>query len=291
MRFKSLLLAVALLSPSAFAESNLLPFLVFSKTSIQSQQSDYQGHTGALGAVDLVNYEIVGDLESASSIRVENGSVRGTVKAPAISLKRATGKRGKYTSAVQGVLNSASYEMDSLAMKLSALATTGKAEQGTAMIDGRQISGLKFTATRELEVIDVTADELSRTSEILLDGAGLLLIRVSGTNVSLRHKATHVISSLRPEQVVFFFPDARSIELSYSGGARDRYNGTHWGIPGSVVAPNALVHFAEVLVTGQLYVGQICTDRGLNGGQVNASYSILLKQLSAGCGNAAPRCR
>jgi choice-of-anchor A domain-containing protein len=291
MRPKFLLLAAALLSPSAFAQSNLLPFLVFSKTSIQSQQSDYQGHTGAMGAIDLVNYEIVGDLESASSIRVEHGSVRGTIKAPNISLKKATGKRGKYTTSVQGVLNSASSEMDSIAMKLSALATTGKAEQGTAILEGRQVSGLKFTAARDLEVIDVTADELNRTGEILIDGSGLLLIRVSGSNVNLRHKAIHMVSGIRPEQIVFFFPDARSIELSYSGGARDRYNGTHWGIPGSVVAPNALVHFAEILVTGQLYVGQICTDRGLNGGQVNAGYSILLKQLSEGCGNTAPRCR
>jgi choice-of-anchor A domain-containing protein len=288
---KFLLLAAALLSPSAFAESNLLPFLVFSKTSIQSQQSDYQGHTGALGAIDLVNYEIVGDLESASSVRVENGSVRGTVKAPAISLKRATGKRGKYTTATQNLLASAAYEMDSLAMKLSALANTGKAEYANISSNGRQMTGLKFTATRELEVIDVTADELSRANGIILDGSGLLLIRVSGTNVNLRNKATHVISSLRPEQVVFYFPEARSLELSYSGGATDPYNGTHWGIPGSVVAPYALVHFAEVLVTGQLYVGQICTDRGLNGGQVNAAYSILLKSLSQGCGYTAPRCR
>jgi choice-of-anchor A domain-containing protein len=288
---KFLLLAATLLSPSAFADSNLLPFLVFSKTSIQSQQSDYQGHTGALGAIELSNYEIVGDLESASSIRVENGSIRGTIKAPSISLKRATGKRGKYTTATQNLLQSASFEMDSLAMKLSALANTGKPEAATVTLDGRQISGLKFTATRELEVIDVTADELSRTREIILDGSGLLLIRVSGTNVNLRGKATHVASSLRPEQVVFYFPDARSIELSYSGGAKDRHSGTHWGIPGSVVAPSALVHFAEILVTGQLYVGQICTDHGLNGGQVNAAYSILLQRLSMGCGNTLPRCR
>lgn len=288
---KFLLLAAALLSPSAFAESNLLPFLVFSKTSIQSQQSDYQGHTGALGAIDLVNYEIVGDLESNSSVRLENGSVRGTIKAPAISLKRATGARGKYTAATQALLNSASYEMDSLAMKLSALANTGKAEFASLTVGARQFTGLKFTATRELEVIDVTADELSRANGIILDGSGLLLIRVSGTNVNLRGKATHVISGLRPEQVVFYFPEARSIELSHSGGAKDPYYGTHWGIPGSVVAPYALVHFAEILVTGQLYAGQICTDRGLNGGQVNAAYSILLKSLSQGCGNTVPRCR
>lgn len=288
---KILLLAATLLSPSAFAASDLLPFLVFSKTSITSQQSDYQGHTGALGAIDLVNYEIVGDLESASSIRVESGSVRGTIKAPTVSLKRATGKRGKYTASSASLLNSASYEMDSLAMKLSALANTGKAEYGKANVDGREVSGLKFTATRSLEVIDVTADEIGAASQIILDGNGLLLIRVSGTNVSLRGKATHVASGLRPEQVVFFFPEARSLELSYTGGARDPQNGTHWGIPGSVVAPHALVHFAEILVTGQLYAGQICTDRGLNGGQVNAAYSILLKQLSEGCGNTVPRCR
>ncbi|MCO5143156.1 MAG: choice-of-anchor A family protein [Oligoflexia bacterium] len=277
---------------TSFANSNLQNFLVFSKTSIQSQSSDYQGHTGALGSIELHNYEIAGYLASASSIQLIEGSVRGYALAPKVSLKRATAKRAPYSQELQNQLQAASYEIDSLSLKLASFQTTATVERSTITIEhDRVVHGLKFSANKNLEIIDIRSEELEQTNNLIFDGEGLLLVRIHGKHIDLQKKGTYIISNIRPEQIVFFFPDAQSIELSYSGGARNPVDNTHWGIPGSIVAPKALVHFAEILVTGQMYVGQICTENGLNGGQVNASYSILLKELLSGCAKNISGCR
>lgn len=275
---KSLLaLSLALLPLSASAQ--LLPHLVFSKTSIQSQKSDYQGKTGANGAIDLEDFEIVGDLDSATQVKLVRGSVRGQVSAPNVSLQKATGRKVRFTQAKANSLYAASYELDALALRLSSYPATAAAEFAQREVRGRTAQGLLFKASQALEVIDINASELNRTNTLIFEGNGSsqLLIRVRGSSVSLQRKETIVTQGIRPEQITFFFPEARSLELSYSGGAMDPATNIHWGIPGSVVAPNALVHFAEILVTGRLYAGQICTDAGLNGGQVNYARNALIE--------------
>lgn len=285
-------LAVALLSPLAQA-SNLLPYLVFSRSSIESQHSDYQGNTGAVGQINLSNFEIRGALYSGQGIRMTDGSVHGLSRAPRISTTRASLRRGSYDANVANHLNAASQEMGDLAVRLSSYPATASAETVLANQRGSSVNALKFTATRPLEVIDVDAATVSAYSALVFEGNGssLLLVRVRGSVANLSNKATIVTRGITPAQIVLYFPEASSVDISYSGGAVDPATGTHWGIPGAILAPNAAVHFAEVLVTGEVYVGQLCTQLGLNGGQVNFSQSILLNNANVGGGcPPQPRC-
>ncbi len=262
----------------AQASTELLSYLVFAKQGIQSQSSDYQGATGAMGAVDLTKFEIVGHLESTNSIRLVEGSVKGQSRAPRVTARRASVHRASFTQVTERKLSNADRGLDTISARLSAYPSTSQALRTT--------DGISIVASRSLEVVDIDEATFASAASLHLEGDGrsLLLVRIRGAFVNFQNKGVFVSRGLRPEQVVFYFPDALEMELSYSGGAKDPASGLSWGIPGSIVAPLARVHFAEILVTGKFYVGSICTRTGLNGGQVNAADSVLLReQLGCPC--------
>lgn len=254
-------LVLTLLVPTANANS-LSSFQVFANSTIQSQKSDYQGSTGALGAIQLSNFEIVGDLASRKAVEFRSGSVRGAVRAPKTYFKR-TGARRSSPLPVQ---------LDQAGSDLVALTTRLNAYRSTSHINGETIE-----AHNAVEVIDL--ESLPRNLFISGRRESLVLVRVHGTNVDFKNRGVFLIGNMRPEQITFFFPEAATLELSYSGGPE-------WGVPGSVVAPYAKTHFAEILVTGRLYVGSVCTNADLNGGQVNAGGALLLD--GAGSCNCQP---
>ena len=275
MRLFVFALAVSLAGPAHAA--GLLDYLVFAKTGIQSQSSDYQGATASAGPIELSHFEIKGDLHSSESIRMAHGSVRGTARAPQVTLNHVGGRRGSYGSSTERQILGSYKQLDEITRWLSSFAPTNTAAFVQREINGAWLTGLDLVASQEIEVVDIDASTLQTTDNLFLSGndRALLLVRIHGQLVDFSHKGVFVVGGIRPEQVTFFFPEATSLELSYSGGPL--------GIPGTVVAPGARVHFAEILVTGHLYAGTICTDGGLNGGQVNAARSTLLERAHRDC--------
>lgn len=277
MRLFVFALAVSLAGP-AHAAGDLLDYLVFAKTGIQSQSSDYQGATASAGPIELTHFEIKGDLHSSESIRVTHGSVRGTARAPKITLNHVGGRRGSYGSSTERQILSSYRQLDEISRWLSSFAPTSSAAYVQRDIGGEWLTGLDLVASQEIEVIDIEASDLQSAGNLFLSGndRALLLVRVHGARVDFSRKGVFLVGGIRPEQVTFFFPEATSLELSRSGGPA-------LGIPGTVIAPGARVHFAEILVTGHLFAGMICTDAGLNGGQVNAGRSTLLERAHRDC--------
>ncbi len=126
----------------------------------------------------------------------------------------------------------------------------------------------RASVKRDVEVVDLNGDRLAAAgngeTRLVLSGDrdGLLLVRVHGRSVHLRHVGFSVEGGLDPSHIVFFFPDASDLEISESGGARGD-DGTTWNIPGSIIAPDASVTFAASTVTGQLFADSIMSVPGL----------------------------
>lgn len=297
-------LLVALFWLPAPARAELENYLVFARDGIQGQQSDFQGRTGSLGSISLAHFEIVGDLVAGESIRISDASVRGTLRAPYVQATRVGGYRAlRRDSGATASLARAAAELNSVAQRLSSYAATTQAVEATdsvyacdstrgsrrgergvnyCSLTSREVRGWKISATRAVEVVDLDAANLTGGA-LILEGGGQssLLIRVRGDSVDFRRVGIFLRGGLTASQVVFYFPEARSLNLSDSGGAVDPATGAMLGIPGSVVAPHATVEFADVLVTGQVLVANLCTERGRRTGQVNFALADLLKPI--GC--------
>lgn len=279
-----LLVLIALfLSPAAKAET-LKDFLVFSRTSIEAKNSDFQGRTGALGEVQLQNFFIGGDLDSATAISLKHGTIKGAARAPGVRLTRATAKRRAVGSSFNSALVEANAQIDGLSSWLSGLEATAAPLWGSYPVRGEAgelvADGLLFRAERPLEVIGLRAEDFAAARNLVLEGSRetLLVVRIYGDNPSFLNKGVFVRGELRPEQVIFFFPEATSLNLSQAGGAVNPYDGKSWGIPGSVVAPYAVVNFSSILVTGQLFAGRICNTSALPTGQVNFGMSLIIER-------------
>ena len=279
----SILLALAL-SLSAQA-APLKDYLVFSRTTIEGKRSDFQGTTAALGAIQLENFLIAGDLASSTSISLRSGTVKGAALAPSISLSKATArKRGKASTA--GLVE-ANGQIDSLAQRLSSLDATAAPAWGSGLVRGEQgdvsVDGLFLTSTQAVEVIGIRAEDFAAASNLVLDGSAdsLLIVRIYGSNVSFANKGVFLRGNLKPANVIFYFPEATGLELGSAGGAVDPVTGVHYGIPGTVIAPYAVVNFYSVLVTGQLFVGRLCNTTDLPTGQVNYGRSLYIDRYYA----------
>jgi choice-of-anchor A domain-containing protein len=290
MRF--LFIAAAAFLSTGFAEaSTLKDYLVFSRTSIEGQNSDFQGNTGALGGISLRHFFIGGNLDSASSVSLADGTVKGAARGPSVRLSRATARKRAASSAQNQALVEANAQIDGLASWLANLDATSAPVWGSAMVRGEagklSADGLLLTASRPLEVIGLRAEDFASAANLVLEGSAdsLLVVRIYGTNPSFVNKGVFVRGGLRPEQVIFFFPEASKLELSQGGGAVDPVTGKPWGIPGSVVAPYAVVEFSSILVTGQLFAGRLCNTGALPTGQVNFGSSLIIERyLPQFCG-------
>jgi choice-of-anchor A domain-containing protein len=255
--------------PSAFAAS-LADYSVFSRTSILGARSDFQGRTGALGAVRLENFLIKGDLESASSVSLSNGTIAGAVRAPSVSLVRAT-SRGRSVGAKHvPELADVNFQIDGLVLNLATLAANASA---LVVADG-----LSVQTIGAYTIVDINGADFAAASSLHFSGEGELLVRVHGREIDFVNKGVFLAGGLQPSQVAFFFPETTKLRLAQSGGPG-------LGIPGSVIAPLAVVDFYDVLVTGQLIVGRLCNTSNLPTGQVNLALSWWVKQyLPAACG-------
>ena len=272
-----LLIAATMTMPSAMGGSlaarppdlELLKLQVFAKHSIRAARSDYEGPTAAGGDVDLSDFEIVGDLTSGKHISFQNGQVKGFITSPdthAVSVFSSGSG-----SVAQDAMELASVKLDLLGARLSALPRTSRFEAGTAATGKQEF---RASVKHDLEVVDLNGDRLAAAgtgqTKLVLSGDrdGLLLVRVHGRSIHLRHVGFSVEGGLGPSQIVFFFPEASDLEISESGGARGG-DGSTWNIPGSIIAPDASLTFAASTVTGQLFADSIMSVPGLPSGQVD----------------------
>lgn len=291
MRFLAITAAAAFFATGFAQAASLKDYLVFSRTSIEGKNSDFQGATAALGAISLNHFLISGNLDSASSLSLTNGTIKGAARAPSVRLSRATAKRRSASSAQNPALVEASAQIDGLSSWLANLEATSAPASSSAVVRGVEgevsVSGLVLTASRPLEVIGLRAEDFASAGSLILEGTAdtLLVVRVYGATPSFVNKGVFVRGGLRPEQVIFFFPEAATLNLSQGGGAVDPVTGLSWGIPGSVVAPYAVVEFSSILVTGQLFAGRICNTSALPTGQVNYGASLIIdRYLPQFCG-------
>ena len=251
-------------------ELDLLKLQVFAKHSIHASRSDYEGSTAAGGDVDLSDFAIDGDLTSGKHISFQKGQVQGFMTSPDT---RAVSVFSSGSGSVrQDAIELASVKLDLLGARLSALPQTSRFEVGTAA-SGRQ--EFRAFVKRDVEVVDLNGDRLAAAgngeTRLVLSGDrdGLLLVRVHGRSVHLRHVGFSVEGGLDPSRIVFFFPEASDLEIAQSGGAFSG-DGTNWNIPGSIVAPDASLTFAASTVTGQLFADSIMSVPGLPSGQVDS---------------------
>ncbi len=272
-----LLIAATITLSSALAGSlaarqpdlELLKLQVFAKHSIHAARSDYGGPTAAGGDIDLSDFAIDGDLTAGTHIAFQKGQVQGLMTSPDT---RAVSVFSSGNGAVkQDAMELASVKLDLLGARLSALPQTSRFEVGTA---ASGVQEFRAFVKRDVEVVDLNGDRFvaagNGETRLILSGDrdGLLLVRVHGRSVHLRHVGFTVEGGLNPSHIVFFFPDASDLEISESGGARGD-DGTTWNIPGSIIAPDASVTFAASTVTGQLFADSIVSSPGAPGGQVD----------------------
>lgn len=247
----------------------LLKLQVFAKHSIHAVRSDYEGPTAAGGGVDLSDFAIDGDLTSGTNISFQKGQVKGFMTSPDTRAVRVFSS-GSGTVR-QDAMELASVKLDLLGARLSALPQTSRFEEATAATGNQEF---RASVKHDLEVLDINGDRLAAVgngeTKLIISGErdGMLVVRVHGRSVHLRHVGFSVEGGLDPSHIVFFFPEASELEICESGGARGG-DGTTWNIPGSIVAPDASLTFAASTVTGQLFAGSIMSVPGLPSGQVN----------------------
>lgn len=262
---------ILLQGEAAFATSNLdlLGLQVFAKQSIDAERSDYEGPAAAGGAITLSDFHVDGDLTAGTQVSFDRGQVSGFVRSPDVRMSNVfssgigpeQGNRFELTA----------LKLDLLAARLAALKPTSRVTVGMGL-DGK--TELKALARRELEVVDLAGERLKvagddRTRLVLTgDARAQLLVRVHGRSVQLRHLAFAVSGGLDPSRIVFFFPEATDLEIAFSGGA-NQDAGETWNIPGSIVAPDAVLRFASSTITGQVFARSITSIPGLPGGQVD----------------------
>ena len=187
----------------------LLKLQVFAKHSIHAARSDYEGPTAAGGDVDLSDFAIDGDLTSGKRIVFQKGQVQGLMTSPD-------------TRAVQ-VFSSGSGAVRQDAMELAS-GQAGPVRRQTfgppSNISIRirhgyhRRSGVQGLRQEDVEVVDLNGDQLAAAgngeTRLALSGGrdGLLLVRVHGRSVHLRHVGFSVEGGLDPSRIVFFFPEA-----------------------------------------------------------------------------------
>ena len=272
-----LLIAATITLPSAIGgslaarppELDLLRLQVFAKHSIHASRSDYEGPTAAGGDVDLSDFAIDGDLTSGKHISFQKGQVQGFMTSPDT---RAVSVFSSGSGSVrQDAIELASVKLDLFSARLSALPPTSRFEVGRTASGHQEF---RASVKRDLEVVDLSGERLAAAgngeTKLVLSGDrnGLLLVRVHGRSVHIRHVGFSVEGGLDPSRIVFFFPEATDLEISESGGARGG-DGTTWNIPGSIVAPDASLTFAASTVTGQLFADSIMSVPGVASGQVD----------------------
>jgi choice-of-anchor A domain-containing protein len=109
--------------------------------------------------------------------------------------------------------------------------------------------------------------DLNNAKRIIISGdaSSTAVINIPGDQYILDGQDVIISPVIRVSNITWNFHETSFLQITHT------HNGK-LGMPGIVMAPNALVVFNEALITGALYAGEIVTsmtDSTLNAGQVN----------------------
>jgi choice-of-anchor A domain-containing protein len=265
----SVLLAEANSAVPPARSLNLLDLQVFASRSIQAAHSDFQGPTAAGGDVDLSDFEIKGDLTAGGRVTFR----RGAVEAGRADLVQVSTRGQASSSSVQLAL--LSHKLDRLGARLANRRVTAQAAITETQDGGRILRTIDVGAGGSLDVVELKADQIASAWPVQTririhgDGTSRLVVRVLGPDIRWRGVDFSMTGGIDPADVVFFFPQAYALDIADSGGALDGA-GRSFGIPGSIVAPDASLRFGSALVTGQVFARDILPVSGSPSGQINA---------------------
>lgn len=278
-------------------ELGIFDFTVYSVRDIEHRSSDFQGVVGAGGSVVLRNFGIAdtarrgGGLVVGGDLTFNEGGIFGPLHVDrrlTIANSRVQGistyGSGTPSSAtvgfVGGLQRRAVDRMDALhsrwALEFESASYYLAALRGVIVQPGNSADGsyfwtdnptgraLELRAYAERSVFHL--DGTTGFNALTLRGGprDLFVVNIRGASLRLVGLNVTLDPSMRPDQVVFNFPDARDLEIAYVPDGV-------WGIPGTVLAPCANVSFYHGLITGGLYAGNLIPAHH---GQVNAALPL-----------------
>jgi choice-of-anchor A domain-containing protein len=303
----------------------LFDFTVYATDGIQSEHSDFMGLTGSGGDITLKHFEIrrtrskptdhlpyaafAGGTFSLThgSVNVRrNGSlVQGGVEAHRTVIKKAgtVKTRETYKASVDP-------SIDHAFMAAEMKAASHRLAYGMAMENPRVVTNNVFESRGPgtINVFNVTAADFESSNAYLKGhSTDVFVINVMARDVSyegatyriadINEKAFFFEGTLTPANIIWNFPDADNVRVLASGVDRHDSVRKHWGVPGTILAPNAKVVFYNGLITGavlsKVFTAYVRDEKGGlfvpggNGGQVNDA-CFQGGGTGVGCGAFAP---
>ena len=168
-----------------------------------------------------------------------NGYVDGDVLAKSIQFSRASSCSARASSAFESVANSLSSQMDSASIHLANLPPTA-----AIATDSR---GLVVCA-HGVTVVKVSGAALANGENLSFEGTShdTVVLNITGERVSIVHSGVFLSGGIGANNILLNFVNATDVTLASSGGPA-------LGIPGTILAPNAYLHFANAHVAGGIF--------------------------------------
>ena len=280
--------------------SNLSDLTVFASENISAKKSDYQGSiaaggdillknfyidqtkclsVSAQGSVSAINFSSKGSLEGLTSMSVKNANIRAEL--------RSNGKILISTSLAYKIIGPSRPQViyaDGIPFEKRRITSTVNFDQLTKQMNDLsidmankkrtldyQIKNKKIILSTEKQNNTVTqiAGELFESEikkiEIHGDVGKRLIINITGTDIALRGIDVQLVGSISPHDIIWNFQDATKLYI------KNTANGLY-GIPGTLIAPQADVEFYDGLITGALYtkaINYIDATNSQSSGQIN----------------------
>ncbi len=259
-------------SDFARASDSIFNYAVYTSSGIEAECSDFLGQVASGGAVMFRDFLVQGNnprecaLESAHSVQMTRGKI-------------ATSD-SSYSSYGYGNLScvgadSFSNEGGEVGQAFRPRAPFSELNQ--QVVDfSKSLTRYNSNANRMVKVMRINSQQVTQQRTITLSGSSstLLVVTSNERDVSLYGVGIKLRGSIGPKNIVWNFPNARSVVIANSGMDEDCSN-KGWGIPGTVVAPYAKVTFNNARITGALFAAAIYgkADQyscgGVVSGQVN----------------------
>lgn len=286
-------------SYSAFATdckiNSLTDLTVYTSGSINSQQSDYQGTIAAggniklsrfyvdqtkcnsiisAGSVEFTHGSVSNGIEALNSAHIGNANIPGGVKSNGqVSIFESSVPTVNGTKNVK-VVNSAKPNINS--QKISPTADFTKLT--TQMHNLSKVINLKKVTTSasvENNAFEIKADKkvnVLRIKSLNLKKVVIsanedqqVYINIDDVNQNIIDLNVELKGTITSSQIVWNFPLAKTLFIT------NTHSGDY-GIPGTVLAPNAQITFYEGLIHGALYASSIVYEDPksiLKSGQIN----------------------
>lgn len=208
-----------------------------------------------------------------------NGYVDGDVLAKSIQFSRASSRSAHASSTFESVANSLSSQMDSASIHLANLPPTV-----AIATDSR---GLVVCA-HGVTVVKVSGSALANGENLSFEGTSsdTVVLNITGERVSIVHSGVFLSGGIGANNILLNFVSATDATLASSGGPV-------LGIPSTILAPNAYLHFANAHVTGRIFAKFLIVDtagdvsRMYAGGRVNSG-CFQGSAVDVGCGSNLP---